>query len=88
MSKVTSEQVRATILDLLGGIAPELDPASLRPAEPLREQIDLDSFDFLNVLIVLKERLGVEVPEKDYAAVQTLEGMVRYFGHRCAQQHV
>ena len=88
MSKVTPEQVRATILDVLGGIAPELDPASLRPGEPLREQIDLDSFDFLNVLIALNERLGVEVPEKDYAAVQTLEGMVQYFGHRCAQQHV
>ena len=86
MSKVTPEQVRATILDVLGGIAPELDPACIRPAEPLREQVDLDSFDFLNVLIALNERLGVEVPEKDYAALQTLDGMIHYFGERCSGQ--
>ena len=88
MSKIPTEQVRAAILDVLGGIAPELDPASLRPGAPLREQIDLDSFDFLNVLIALNERLGIEVPEKDYAAVQTLDGMVQYFGERCAQRHI
>jgi len=85
MSTITPEQVRATILEVLGNIAPELDPASLRPDEPLREQIDLDSFDFLNVLIALNERLHVEVPEKDYGAVQTLNAMVHYFGHRCSE---
>jgi hypothetical protein len=47
---------------------------------------DLDSFDFLNVLIALHERLGVEVPEKDYADVQTLNGMLHYFGHRCCEE--
>ena len=86
MSKITPEQVRSTILDVLSSIAPELDPATLHPDEPLREQIDLDSFDFLNVLIALHERLGVEVPEKDYADVQTLNGMVHYFGHRCSEE--
>ena len=83
MSKLTAEALRDTILDVLGSIAPELDPAALRPDAPLREQIDLDSFDFLNVLIALHKRLGVEVPEKDYAELQTLNGMTRYFGRRC-----
>ena len=82
MSRITPEQVRSTILDVLSSIAPELDAATLQPDQPLREQIDLDSFDFLNVLIALKERLGVEVPEKDYAEVQTLNGMEHYFGRR------
>jgi len=82
---MTPEQVRSTILDVLASIAPELDPATLRPDEPLREQVDLDSFDFLNVLIALKERLGVEVPETDYAEVQTLNEMIHYFGHRCCE---
>lgn len=82
MSTITPEQLRGTILDVLAGIAPEFDSATLRPDRPLRDQIDLDSFDFLNVLIALKERLGIEVPEKDYAQVQTLEGMERYFGER------
>ena len=88
MSKITPEQVRGTILDVLSSIAPELEPASIRPDEPLREQIDLDSFDFLNVLIALNERLGVEVPEKDYSDVQTLNAMVHYFGHRCCEEHI
>lgn len=65
------------VSDGISSIAPELDPATLHPDEPLREQIDLDSFDFLNVLIALHERLGVEVPEKDYADVQT---------HRCCEE--
>jgi acyl carrier protein len=76
------EETRSTILDVLSSIAPELDTATLRPEEPLREQVDLDSFDFLNVLIALNERLGVEVPEADYAKVQTLNAMVDYFTRR------
>lgn len=79
MSDMTPVEVRAAILDVLGRIAPELDAAALDPDAPLREQVDLDSFDFLNVLIALNERLHVEVPERDYAAVQTLNAMVRYF---------
>lgn len=70
---------RSLRLDVLSSIAPELDTAMLRPDQPLREQVDLDSFDFLNVLIALNERLGVEVPETDYAKVQTLNAMVDYF---------
>lgn len=73
------EAIRSTIFDVLSSIAPEIDTTTLRPDEPLREQVDLDSFDFLNVLIALNERLGVEVPETDYAKVQTLNAMVDYF---------
>ena len=82
MTTATPEKVRAAVCEVLAAIAPEFDAAALRPAEPLREQIDLDSFDFLNVLIALNERLGIEVPEKDYPQVQTLDGMIRYFGAR------
>ena len=83
MSTLTPEQLKATIFEVLGNIAPELDTAAIRPDEPLREQVDLDSFDFLNVLIALNERLHVEVPEKDYAQLQTLNSMLHYFGARC-----
>ena len=85
MSTLTPEQLKATIFDVLGRIAPELDTETLRPDAPLREQVDLDSFDFLNVLIVLNERLHVEVPEKDYAQLQTLDSMLHYFGARCCE---
>lgn len=84
MNALTPDFVRTTVIDVLSGIAPELDAAALRGAEPLREQVDLDSFDFLNVLIALKERLGVEVAEKDYAQVQTLDGLVTYLCEHAA----
>ena len=87
MNTLTPEQLKATIFEVLGRIAPELDPATLRADEPLREQVDLDSFDFLNVLIALNERLNVEVPEKDYAQLETLNSMLHYFGaRRCEPQ--
>jgi acyl carrier protein len=86
MTTKTPEQVREAVLEVLSTIAPELDRATLDADGPLREQIDLDSFDFLNVLIALKERLGIEVPEKDYAEVQTLNGMVSYFARTPAIQ--
>jgi acyl carrier protein len=76
------DEVRGALFEVLGSIAPELDPSTLKADEPLREQVDLDSFDFLNVLIALNARLGVEVPESDYAKVQTLDSMVDYFTRR------
>jgi acyl carrier protein len=75
---VTREQVRSAVLDILHGIAPEADLAALDGAEPLREQLDLDSMDFLNFAIALHERLGVNVPEADYARVAALDGCVEY----------
>ena len=52
------------------------------PAQPLREQIDLDSFDFLNVIIRLHEILGIDIPESDYAELATLDGAVDYLARR------
>jgi acyl carrier protein len=84
MSTRTDEQVRTAIFDVLSRIAPELDPAGIKADKPLREQVDLDSFDFLNVIIALHERLGVEIPESDYQQLATLNGMVEYLVRRCA----
>jgi acyl carrier protein len=71
-------QVRATIAEVLGSIAPEVDFGSLDAAAPLREQIDLDSMDFLNVIVGLHERLKVDIPESDYAQLATLDSLVDY----------
>ena len=72
------EELRTTILSVLGEIAPEADPASLAPGESLREQLDLDSMDFLNFVIGVHRRLGVEIPESDYSRLASLEGAVAY----------
>lgn len=73
-----AEDIRADLLALLQRIAPEADLPSIRGEVPLREQIDLDSMDSLNLLAGVGERFGIEVPEDDYGRMQTLDDMVAY----------
>jgi len=79
----TREAIRAAIFAVLGEIAPEADPDAIAADQPLRDQIDIDSFDFLNVIIRLHETLGVDIPEKDYAELLTLNGALDYLARRC-----
>ena len=74
----TTEEIRAAVLSVLGEIAPEADPAGIDPAESLREQLDLDSMDFLNFVIGVHKRLGVEIPEADYPKLASLDGAMAY----------
>jgi len=75
---VTPAEMRAIVLEVLGAIAPEADLASLTPDARLRDQLDLDSMDFLNFVIALHERFAVDIPEGDYARLATLAGCVDY----------
>lgn len=84
MTLRSREEIRDVIFDALGAIAPEIDPAMIAPERPLREQIDIDSFDFLNFIIRLHEILGIDIPEKDYAELLTLNSSVEYLMQRCA----
>jgi acyl carrier protein len=59
-------------------IAPELEEGDLRADRPLRNQIDLDSMDWLNFLVALHEKLRVDIPEADYAKLVTLDDLVAY----------
>jgi acyl carrier protein len=81
MSK-TPDELRATVLSVLGEIAPEADPAAIDPGEGLRQQLDLDSMDFLNFVVGLHKRLGVEIPESDYSRLASIDGAVAYLGTR------
>lgn len=83
MTARTREEIRAAIFDVLGAIAPEADPATIVADQPLREQVDIDSFDFLNVIIRLHEVLAVEIPESDYGELRTLDSAVDYLARRC-----
>lgn len=75
---MTEADIKTAIFAGLRQIAPESDPASLRPHQKIRETLDIDSFDFLSFLIALHEKLDVEIPEADYGKLSTLEEMVRY----------
>jgi len=75
---MTDTEIRETVLRVLGDIAPELDGATIEPDEPFRDQLDLDSMDFLNFLVALNEELRVEIPEADYGKLDTLDRLVGY----------
>ena len=62
-------------------IAPEIEPAELVASEPLRDQVDLDSMDWLNFIVGLHEALKVDIPEADYQKLVTLDDLVAYLGH-------
>lgn len=74
----TREQIRVALLDILGAIAPEADFDAIAPDKPLRDQLDIDSYDFLNVVIHLHETLGVDIPEADYGKLATLNSTIDY----------
>jgi len=76
------DELRNAILETLTGIAPEIDAAALAPAKPLRDQVDLDSADWLNFLVALHGRLGIDIPDADVAKLTTLDRLVDY----CAQK--
>lgn len=75
---MTPEDIRGVVVDALTRIAPEIDPASIGSRANLRDELDLDSMDFLNFVLSLHDRLGVEIPEADYPRLYTLDGAVGY----------
>lgn len=74
--------LRTAIIDTLRVIAPEVEEGELRGDRPLREQVDLDSMDWLNFIIGLHERLHVDIPEADYRQLVSLNAAVDYLAAR------
>ena len=79
---MNEQELRATVIATLKAIAPEVEEGDLRPDKPLRNQVDLDSMDWLNVLATIHEKLGVNIPETDYGKVVTLDGIVNYLAEK------
>ncbi len=80
------QDIRAVILTTLQAIAPEVAPEELDPARPLRDQVDLDSMDFLNFVIGLHKKLNVDIPEADYARLSSVDAIVAYLQTRLGSQ--
>jgi acyl carrier protein len=66
----------------LQSIAPEVAVDQLRLDSNLRDQVDLDSMDWLHVIVGLQERFGVAIPEDDYKRLDTLQHIVQYLVDR------
>jgi len=74
--------IRAGVIAAILAIAPEIDANALDPARRLRDQVDLDSMDWLNMIVGLHERFGVKIPEADYASLATLDAIDAYLRDR------
>lgn len=81
---MNEQDLLAGVMAELTSIAPEVNPAGLARAKLLREQVDLDSMDWLNFLIGLHGRFKVDIPETDYARLRTLDDLIGYLGARLA----
>ena len=75
---MTRDELRATVLAVLGTIDPDVDASRVPEDAVLRDSLDLDSMDVLNFVIALHERLHVDIPEMDYPKLATLAGCVDY----------
>ncbi len=84
---MNKEETRALVLRELHRIAPEIDLAQLDPAIDLREQVDLDSMDILNLAIAIHEATAVDIPEADYPHMVTIDGAVAYLSARLTKPH-
>jgi acyl carrier protein len=75
---MNEDELRRAVAEAIVEVAPDVDPAGIDPATDLSEQLDIDSMDFLNIVVALHERTGVEIPERDYPQLSTLDGAVAY----------
>jgi acyl carrier protein len=77
------EQLKITICELISDIAPDVDTDKLDPTVDMRDELDLDSMDFLRLLEAISAKLGVNIPEGDYQKVNSLQAMADYIAARC-----
>lgn len=83
---MNNDEIRVRVIKTLSGIVPELDPATLKPAVSLRDQLDVDSMDFLNFLIALHQEFEVDVPESDAGKLASIDACVAYLAQALQQR--
>lgn len=81
---MSRQELMVILVSTLQSVAPEVDEKTLAADQPLRNQVDLDSMDWLNFLIGLHEQLKVDIPESDCAKLLTLDNLVDYLGPKVA----
>jgi len=79
---MTNDDLRAAIVEEIGNIAPEADPANMPGDADLREALDLDSMDIFNLVVALSKRLGIDIPDADAIRLVTLDGGTEYLAQR------
>ena len=75
---MTRDEIKNVILEIIEDIDEDADFDSLNPDEPLRDQLDLDSMDFLDIVMELRKRYKLQIPEEEYPELSTLNSCVNY----------
>ena len=75
---MTEDQVKQIVVDIIAEIAPDEDTSNIKPEINLRDQLDLDSMDFLDIVMELRKQHGIEVPEADYMQLASLDSSAEY----------
>lgn len=81
---MNDDEARAKVVAIIRSIAPEVEENELVSSKPLRDQVDLDSMDWLNVIIGVHEKLHVDIPEADYGKLRSLDDWVAYLRGKLA----
>jgi len=75
---MTKDDCKKLVIDIISDIAPDEDLSAIKPDIRLRDQLQLDSMDFLDIVMELRKRHGIEVPEADYTHLASLESCADY----------
>ncbi len=75
---MTKEECKQVVLDIISDIAPDEDVSNVKPDVRLRDQLELDSMDFLDIVMELRKQHGIEVPEADYMQLASLDSSAEY----------
>lgn len=75
---MSTEDIRQVILEILERIAPDEDLTDLKDDVPFRDQMELDSMDFLDIVMELRKMYRVQIPEEDYENLVTMDKTVAY----------
>ena len=75
---MTEQEIKQITFKLLKNIAPDTDPAKLKPDDDIRHTLEIDSFDALQFVVSLDEHFGIETPEEDYGKITTLKSLIDY----------
>jgi acyl carrier protein len=79
---MTAAEIREEILDILSDIAPDEDLSNLVDDKRFREQLELDSMDFLDIVMELRKRHRIQIPEQDYEQLASMASTVAYLEPR------
>jgi acyl carrier protein len=79
---MTKQEVKSVLMEIVAEIIPDEDLTGLKDDIPIREQVELDSMDFLDIIMELRKRYGIEVPEDDYMQLATIDSSVAYLEPR------